>query len=399
MHRHHAHRILTASLTLILFTTGSAFGITTQHRKKRVRKSPSLVSVKQTATTTVILKHAPVSHLSMLKKGRYVIETSKEPTFADSTAGDMVDGEDLVVRRAAVDALGPYNGSVVVADPNTGRILTIVNQKLAYQSGFQPCSTIKLMAAMAGLNEGLIEENTLLRVGRRTSLNLDEAIAHSNNTYFSMVGQKLGYDRIVQYAHLFGIGEKATLDVPEEQPGSLAAAPPEDGVGMMTSFGEGINLTPLELAALVSTIANGGTLYYLQYPRTPDALARFVPRVKRHLDIAQWIPRIKPGMMGAVEYGTARRANFTYEDPVLGKTGTCTDSRTPTHLGWFGSFNDIAQNKLVVVVLLTGGHRVNGPVASGVAGAIYRTLADQNYYGQSRMVSPLALISTQSCCR
>ena len=54
-----------------------------------------------------------------------------EPTFADSTVGDSVDGEDLTVRRAAVEALGPYNGTVVVADPQTGRILTIVNQKTA----------------------------------------------------------------------------------------------------------------------------------------------------------------------------------------------------------------------------------------------------------------------------
>jgi hypothetical protein len=46
-----------------------------------------------------------------------------EPDFADSTLGDNVDGEDLVVRRAAVEALGPLNGTVVVTDPNTGRIL------------------------------------------------------------------------------------------------------------------------------------------------------------------------------------------------------------------------------------------------------------------------------------
>jgi len=349
--------------------------------------------------TSLLLKQAPVSHLSAHGKRRYVIETSKEPTFADSTASDLVDGEDLVVRRAAVDALGPYNGSVVVVDPHSGRVLTIVNQKLAFGSGFQPCSTIKLMAALAGMNEGIIDENTMVRIGRRTSLNLTEAIAHSNNTYFSLVGQKLGYDRIIQYAHLFGLGEKASLDIPEEQPGTLASAPPEDGIGMMTSFGEGITITPLELASLVSVIANDGTLYYLQYPRTPEAIAHFVPRIKRRLDVAHWIPQIKPGMMGAVEYGTARRANFTDEDPVLGKTGTCTDTRTPTHLGWFGSFNNIRQNQLVVVVLLTGGHRVNGPVASGIAGTIYRTLDEQSYFGKSRMISPMALISTQACCR
>ena len=78
------------------------------------------------------------------------------PTYADSTSADFIDGEDLDVRRAAVEALGPYNGSVVVADPTTGRILTMVNQKLALGSGFQPCSTIKVSVALAALREKVI---------------------------------------------------------------------------------------------------------------------------------------------------------------------------------------------------------------------------------------------------
>ena len=111
----------------------------------------------------------------------------------------------------------------------------------------------------------------------------------------------------------------------------------------------------MELAAIVSSVANGGTLYYLQYPKTVADGQTIIPRVKRRLDIEQIIPDIKPGMMGAVEYGTARRIGFDPEQPIFGKTGTCTDARTPTHLGWFGSFTEIGKNKLVVVVLLTGG--------------------------------------------
>jgi len=79
-----------------------------------------------------------------------------EPTFADSTEGDHVDGEDLNVRRAAVEALGPYNGSVVAVDAASGRVLTMVNQKIATGSGFQPCSTIKVSVALAGLSEKVI---------------------------------------------------------------------------------------------------------------------------------------------------------------------------------------------------------------------------------------------------
>ena len=381
-------RFLGVCLVLVL-CSGSVFGATTHRRHRRSATATSGAGV---------VKHVPASHLSKLPKKRYIFSPWKEPTFADSTAGDLIDGEDLTVRRAAVQALGPFNGTVVVADPQTGRLLSIVNQRLAYKSGFQPCSTIKLVAALAGLSEGVLTENTLLRFGRRRGMDLTQALAHSNNLFFANVGVKLGFDKVTHYAKLFGLGEKASL-VPEEQPGTLPDAPPADGMGMMTSFGEGIYLTPLQLASLMTGIANGGTLYYLQHPRTPDDVAQFVPRVKRQLEIEQWIPEIKPGMMGAVEYGTARRANFSADDPILGKTGTCTDLRSPTHLGWFGSFNDVGQNKLVVVVLLTGGKPVNGPVAAGVAGAVYRNLSDVNYFAQSRPVSPLALISTQSCCR
>jgi cell division protein FtsI/penicillin-binding protein 2 len=327
----------------------------------------------------------------------------KEPTFADSTYGDNVDGEDLVVRRAAVDALGPFNGTVVVSDPQTGRILTIVNQKLALKSGFQPCSTIKVVAALAALSEGVVDRNTAVRLYGRTTLNLTEALAHSNNPYFANLGMKLGFDRVVYYSKLFGLGEKASLNIDGEEPGILPAEPPANGgVGMMTSFGEGITLTPLELSALLGAIANGGTLYYLQYPKTEADIGNFIPRVKRHLDIEPWISEVKPGMMGAVEYGTARRASYDPNEPILGKTGTCTDRRSPTHLGWFGSFNDVGRNKLVVVVLLTGGRPVNGPVAAGIAGQVYRNLSSQHFFADNRAAlaapPPISLVSTQMCC-
>jgi cell division protein FtsI/penicillin-binding protein 2 len=98
-------------------------------------------------------------------------------------------------------------------------------------------------------------------------------------------------------------------------------------------------------------------------------------------------------MMGAVEYGTARRANYDPNEPIFGKTGTCTDSATPTHLGWFGSFNDVLNKKLTVVVLLTGGRPVSGPVAAGVAGNVYRNLSQQKYFNQPHTISPVAMIS------
>lgn len=362
---------------------------------------------KPSSTRTAARRATPASHARIVsgkkktvrryRRKRVFYNPWTEPTFADSSAGDSVDGEDLVVRRAAVEALGPYNGSVVVADPNTGRVLSIVNQRLALKSGFQPCSTIKVPVALAALKEGVIERDTMLPIFRRKGLNLTEALARSNNPFFANLGTKLGFDRVSYYARLFGLGEKAGLNIDGEQPGVFPETRPANlTVGLMSSFGEGIRLTPLQLAAMLSAIANGGTLYYLQYPRTTVEAESFVPRVKRTLDIEPWIPDIRPGMSGAVEYGTARRANYDPLEPVLGKTGTCTEDRT--HLGWFGSFNDVGRNKLVVVVLLTGGRGVSGPTAAQIAGGVYRRLSVENFFAANRLFSPAALISTQSCC-
>lgn len=328
---------------------------------------------------------------------RPVVSTWKAPTFADSTVGDNVDGEDLTIRRAAVTALGPYNGSVVVVDPSNGRILTIVNQKLALKSGFVPCSTIKVVATLAAMSEGICDRTTVLRIGRRSTLDLTTALARSNNSYFASLGNKLGFEKVSYYAGLFGLGEKAGLDIEGEEPGILPKAPPPGGVGMMTSFGEGISVTPLELASLLTAISNGGDMYYLQYPRNDEEAQNITPRLKRRLELGPWLEDLKAGMRGAVEFGTARRANYNQTAEIFGKTGTCTDFKTSTHMGWFGSFNENGR-KLVVVVMLTGGNRyVNGPMAAGVAGGFYRNLAGGSLLATAQN-SPLALVSTQTCC-
>jgi cell division protein FtsI/penicillin-binding protein 2 len=229
-------------------------------------------------------------------------------------------------------------------------------------------------------------------------MGLTNALAHSNNAFFAHIGEQLGFRRIIHYAQMMGLGEHAGLDIPGEQPGVVPPEVPKGGLGMMTSFGEGFKLTPLELAGIMMTVANGGTTYYLQYPRSREEVDRFVPRVKRQLDFAKYIPDIRPGMSGAVEFGTARRASYEQSETILGKTGTCTDESSPTHLGWFGSFNDAPKNKVVVVVLLTGGGAVNGPVAAGVAGQVYRNLAKANYFNSDQHNTPVALISTGNCC-
>jgi cell division protein FtsI/penicillin-binding protein 2 len=345
------------------------------HKKKPAAKvAPKATVVAATATST---------------KKKVWVQTWDEPTYKDSTKGDKTEGEDPAIRKAAVEALGPLNGSIVVVDPGTGRVLSMVNQELALGGGFQPCSTIKISVALAALREGLVARTSPVRFYSRRSLDLTDALAFSNNYYFASLGIKLGYERVNYYAHLFGYGEKAGINIEGEHPGYFPPAPPKNGgMGMLTSFGEEISQTPLELAGLVAAVANGGTLYWLQYPQTPEDVKNFQPQVKRHLDIKNLIGDIKPGMRGAVDFGTARRAK--QDDEILGKTGTCSEGRT--HLGWFGSFNEGGGRKLVVVVLLTGGRPSIGPMASGVAGDVYRRLSDQGFFKSTSPITPASLL-------
>ena len=317
------------------------------------------------------------------------------PTFANSTTGDIATYDDPVVRQAAIAGLGHYNGSVVAIDPNTGRILTIVNQKLAFSSGYIPCSTIKPVIAVAALEESVITRDTMIKVAPRLYLNLVEALAHSNNAFFEELGRRMGFETVSHYARLLGLGELAGYNLPEEQPGALPSEPPRNGgVARMSSFGEGIHITPLQLASLVSTLANGGTIYYLQYPRSEAEIANFQPRIKRRLDIESLLPDIRDGMLAAVLYGTAR-LSYLGDEQALGKTGTCSDSAS--RVGWFVSYADQVHPKIVIAVLMRGqGRVVTGPMAAQLAGRIYRRLDDENYFENSAPKPNLSAKTTAS---
>jgi beta-lactamase class D len=296
-------------------------------------------------------------------------------------AGDVTAGEDPVVRRAAIEAMGDMNGTAVVINPSNGRILAMVNQKLALSPGAEPCSTIKLTVALAALSEGLVTRDTPVKLpGFR--MNMTQALAKSNNLYFEELGRELGFERVHSYATQFGLGELAGYNIEGEQLGVYpdeALPASQGGVGRMCSFGQGVSLTPLQLGAFVAALENGGTLYYLQHPTTPEEAASFEPRVKRTLEIARFVPDLQDGMSGAVEYGTARRlkANF-HELPVFGKTGTC--SAKGTRFGWFASWADSPQGSLVTVFFLEGGRPTFGPRAAEMTGAFYQNLWDNNWF-------------------
>jgi len=383
--------VICIGLSLLLEASGFAASVST--RALTTRKSPAVRENQHAKRRmrSLARSRTPGSPYVRTRRHRYY-ERFRTSSFApDVTDGDVTDGEDPIVRQAAVDALGNMNGTVVAIEPTSGRVLAMVNQKLALSSGAQPCSTIKLSVALAALSEGLISEDTEVALGRRSRMNLTTALAHSNNAYFEAVGRKLGFEKVSYYAHQYGLGELAGYRIPGEHVG---AYPEEEisaklgGVGKMCSFGEGISMTPLQLGALVTAIANGGTLYYLQHPATADAVANFQPLVKRHLDIAPVIPEISDGMAGAVEYGTARslRMNFS-EESILGKTGTC--SHAGTRYGWFASYANTDVGRIVTVVFLQGGRPTFGPKAAEITGRLYRSLYDHNFFSVARTVGVL----------
>jgi penicillin-binding protein 2 len=308
------------------------------------------------------------------------------PTYADSVSADDPTYDDPIVREAAVEALGRYNGSVVAVDPNTGRILTVVNQKIAFSDGYIPCSTIKTTIAVAALEENVITRDTMLKVGRRKYMNLTDALAHSNNVFFEELGRRMGFDTVSKYGRLMGLGELAGYNLPDEHPGSFPTEPPAfGGVARMSSFGEGIQITPLQLAAIAVAFANGGTLYYLQYPHSQEEVQNFEPKVKRDLNISNALPEVREGMLAAVLYGTGRLSYDSGGDETpLGKTGTCDDHTNPSRIGWFVTYADETHPKIALAVLLRGNtRRVKGPTAAQVAGGIYRRLRQQNYFSET----------------
>ena len=324
-----------------------------------------------------------VSKIRRHRRHRYVEHfTAKSFVTTDQTVGDITAGEDPVVRQAAIDALGNMNGTVVAIDPTSGRILAMVNQKLALSEGATPCSTIKLAVGLAALSEGIITRTTPVKISPHHYLTLTQALAKSNNAYFAALGRSLGFERMHRYATEFGLGELAGYNIEGEH---LGVYPDEEldaklgGIGRMCSFGDSISMTPLQLGALVSAMANGGTLYYLQHPTTPEEVLNFQPKVKRTLEIAKYLPEMSEGMAGAVQYGTARplRINFS-EEEILGKTGTCSNSGT--RYGWFASYANTDYGHIVTVVFLEGGRPTYGPKAAEIAGRMYRGLYDHSFF-------------------
>lgn len=281
---------------------------------------------------------------------------------AENIANDVTDGEDLGVRRAAVNALGSRAGTVVVMEAQTGKVLTIVNQNWAIRNSFKPCSTIKLVTGVGGLNERVIQSG---------SEDLEVALARSRNPYFQHVGSNLGSRKMVEYAHELGLGERTGINADGETAGRV---PNGNSNPRIYSHGDDFEVTPLQLAVMVSALSNGGRKVVPQIPRQRLERTSIRPVIKDMINLPQSsFEGVLPGMAGAAAYGTARRG-VDYRMGVAGKTGSCIFKGS-----WIGLFASVApvEDPKYSVVVITRGQGERGKYAAAVAGKVYQALGSQ----------------------
>lgn len=295
-----------------------------------------------------------------------------EEEAARAIALDETAGQDPAVRRAALEALGGRAGTVIVMDPIDGRVDAIVNQEWALRRAVAPASTVKLVTALASLEGGAVTVSERVRLpatGER--LDLTRAVALSKTEYFDVVGPRAGYERFLETARRLGLGEPTGVNLPGEAAGRLPdASEAEPGV---FGIGSGVEVTPMQLAALASALANGGRLLtpWLPSPAAPSAPTR----VRRDLEeLRPHIEQLAPGLSGAVRYGTASAA-YGRERPSLayaGKTGTSRGD-DGSGVGIFLSYEISPRPRYAVVVVLAG-PKTLGSDAAAVAARLQRAL-------------------------
>jgi len=316
-------------------------------------------------------RRAEAARQAAIARQRALDEGLRNEVQANISRDNTV-GEDLEVRSAAIAALGNHAGTVVVMDPKNGRVYTVVNQEWGLRRGFKPCSTIKLVTGVAGLCEKVIEPVETVTVGGSYRIDLTDALAHSNNSYFQRVGGQVGFDKMVSYAHEMGLGEKTGINYVNESPGRVPLFKSGYAVNHMSSHGDDFEVTAVQLATLVSAMSNGGKLLVPHVPRTVAENTQFKTEVRRKINVdSEAYKRMLPGMIGAVNYGSGRKA-YRPEQTVAGKTGTCIGQGA--WLGLFTSYAPVVNPRLAVVVI-TRGSDAHSHLPAAIAGSIYRALS------------------------
>ena len=291
---------------------------------------------------------------------------------------------DRDLQEAADRALGEHDGAIVALDPRSGEVLAMVSHPAydpnvfargirreewralvqdrkhplnnrAVQGQFPPGSTFKVAVATGALEKGVVNSSTGVscsggipfgnhffrcwKKGGHGAVNLHRAITESCDVFFYQIGRRLGVDGIAEYAHRLGLGIPTGIRLEHEKAGTIPDTawkkrrfnqPWFEGETLSVAIGQGyVTATPLQMANLAATIANGGTRYrpfYVKRVEAPDGTLRheFEPEVlgEAHLKPST-LEQVRAGMRDVVmsDSGTGKKARVLGIE-VAGKTGT-----------------------------------------------------------------------------
>lgn len=314
-------------------------------------------------------------------KGRHLGILTQKPA---KPGADIVLTIDASFQKFVEEAFTERAGSVIVVDPDSGRIIAMVSkpgydpnlfspsisvrnwkslnsdplhplENRSIRGLYPPASTFKVVTALASLSEGIITperdifcsgeldlSGQAYRCWKRHGhgrVNLHKAIVESCDVYFYELGLKLGADRMAKYASLFGLGKPTGIELSQELPGLIPTnfwkernygTFIKDGENVTIGIGQGYTLTtPIQLAMMTSALANGGKVmrpYLVEAIRSSDGCAIFqqapVVRWKINPDQHNW-SIIRKAMRGVVEdrSGTGRKCRIPGL-AVYAKTGT-----------------------------------------------------------------------------
>jgi penicillin-binding protein 2 len=334
-----------------------------------------------------------------------------------------------------VNAGEPYNGAAVVLDPNSGEVLSLVSlpafdpnkfavgldratwsslltdterplQNRALQGTYSPGSTFKLVVATAALEEGLVTPDYKVFCpggatfygryfqchlkGGHGLVDMRHAIEKSCNVYFYTLGNMVGIDRIHKWASLLGLGERNNIDLPNEVRGLVPSTEWKRqvmkdkwyaGETISVAIGQGqVNVTPLSLAVMMMTLANGGTRYTPHVLKAVDQghgwtpIAPAGPLSKADMKDST-VQAIHDGLWLAVNgAGTAGRARIQGRD-VSGKTGTAQPNMSLENQRRLAGLREARDHGWFVFMV----PRDNPELA----GVIFAEHAQHGYYGAS----------------
>src|SRR5271166_3656195 len=339
----------------------------------------------------------------------------------------------LEKRRGAVVALDPRNGEVLAMvsrpafDPNlfAGRIRSkdwkvlldnpdhpLLNRAIQAQQA--PGSTFKPIMALAGLETGAIDDNFRISCGgggtfygrffkcwgKHGTVGLHEGLVHSCDTFFYNVGNRLGIDRIAQYAEMVGYGHKTGIDLPHEAEGVVPSSRWKirnfrekwyPGENISVGIGQGATtVTPLQMASAIGGMSIGGM--WFQPHLIKDAVHLMPARaVDVNLDN---IRKVVSGMYGVVnEGGTGVRAHLANVD-VCGKTGSAQlvsndalragfkQAQDMKDNAWFVGFAPCQSPEIVVATLFENGE--HGQLAAPIVRDVIKAYFDK----KARLAQP-----------